>query len=255
MATLNLQGDNTKTFAYIIQHMSLFSDYLKLQVSNDAFTIRCFNESRTSIADVKLSMNTWFTNCVCEQDVDMFVSSSILYKMLNVLDPTKEVELQIMDTGMVIQGYNTNSKITYNLNALVLEIEDIDVPDQLDFMVDVTLPIKTFCNTIDNMMIVGEECVVKCSEDMMSCTSNGDNGSININILVDELEEYAIEEGLSIAQCYQLKLLHIIASFHKLGDNIYLKMSSDKPLLLLYNLDTSGTSFVRFLVAPKIMDD
>lgn len=235
--------------------MSLFSDYLKISLTKDALLIRCLNDCQTSIADVKLSYETMFKSYTTDNVVDLFVSSSLLYKMLNVLDHNKDVELTVSDTNITIIGYGTNTKITYNLNGLHLDIQDITIPNDINYMVDITLPTKTLCDTIDNMMIIGDDCMITCTEDQMKCQSTGDNGTIDISILVDELEEYAIEEGGIIRQSYHLKLLHIISCFQKLSDSIYLKMSNDKPLYLLYKLDTNETSYIRFLVAPKIMDD
>ena len=235
--------------------MSLFSDYLKMSFTKDALMIRCLNECQTSIADVKLSYETMFKSYNTDNVVELFVSSSLLYKMLNVLDYNKDVELMVTDTNISIIGYGINTKITYKLNALNLDIQDITIPDDINYMVDITLPTKTLCDTIDNMMIIGEDCMITCREEQMECQSTGDNGTIDISILVDQLEEYAIEEGGIIRQSYHLKLLHIISCFQKLSDSIYIKMSNDKPLYMLYKLDKNETSFIRFLVAPKIMDD
>ena len=53
-----------------------------------------------------------FKSYTTDNVVDLFVSSSLLYKMLNVLDHNKDVELTVSDTNITIIGYGTNTKIT-----------------------------------------------------------------------------------------------------------------------------------------------
>jgi hypothetical protein len=71
---------------------------------------------------------------------------------------------------------------------------------------------------------------------------------------IDELQEFAIEEGENIKISFSLKYLHDICLYHKISKHMDVKISAHFPMTIVYRLpetDTDTGATVTFYLAPK----
>ena len=69
---------------------------------------------------------------------------------------------------------------------------------------------------------------------------------------IDDLTSFAINEGEELNMSFSLNYLHNICSFNKLSKEMEIKLCSNYPLCIIYDLNNDG--FMKFYLAPKIDD-
>ena len=75
----------TKLFSSLIQQLSGFTATIRISVYPEVCVIDAINESRTSLTKLNLSKE-WFDTYVSLTTLTLIVNTTILYKILNVLD-------------------------------------------------------------------------------------------------------------------------------------------------------------------------
>ena len=119
--------------------------------------------------------------------------------------------------------------------------------------IDLTIEAKTFCDLIHQLLIFDEILTLTFSEDKIDMKSSGNEGSMQVEMKIDDIKEYAIAEGTTIVQSYSLKYIHLMCQFNKLAPEMNMGFSKDKPMTMKYDL--LEESYVRIHLAPKMVDD
>lgn len=241
----------SKLFSLLIQHLAVYAEYIRITVTLEECLVVAVNESQTSLCNMKL-VPEWFSEYTVTSSMTLTIRTSILYKIMHVLDDTQPVALQFHTNELVIKGKSLQSDVVYTIPSLHIDIPDIDVPEDIEYAADITMPSKTWCSVLEHLMIVGEDCSFTVEEDSMQFRACGDYGSTHIDVTIEEMNSYVVEENIKLELHFHLKLLHIVSLFHKMSDVIEIHVSSDMPLVLQYTMKTN--SYIRFMIAPKIVD-
>ena len=81
-----------------------------------------------------------------------------------------------------------------------------------------------------------------------------DTGKMFVNIPIDDLNAFAIEEGEVLDMSFSLTHLKNICLYSKISKEIEVNMKSEYPIKLIYTLDHEDAK-AKFYLAPKINDD
>ena len=76
---------------------------------------------------------------------------------------------------------------------------------------------------------------------------------MRVNIKIDDLTAFSILEGDELKLSFSLMYLHNICMFNKLAKDIELKMSTNFPMCIQYDLGEGAR--IKYFLAPKIQDD
>ena len=76
---------------------------------------------------------------------------------------------------------------------------------------------------------------------------------MSVEINIDDLNSFAINDGENLHLSFTLSYLHNICMYNKLSKEIEIKMTRDYPMKITYNLVDDATMI--FYLAPKINDD
>jgi DNA polymerase III sliding clamp (beta) subunit (PCNA family) len=95
---------------------------------------------------------------------------------------------------------------------------------------------------------------IECSEEkiVMSSKSN-DQGKMFVEIDIDDVSGFAIDEGCELNLSFALTYLHNMCLYNKLAEDIELRFSQNYPMKVVYHLGTNAS--MSFYLAPKIDDD
>ena len=108
---------------------------------------------------------------------------------------------------------------------------------------------------MNQLKMFGENMDVDCSEDrIVLYSSSQDCGKMSVEIKIDDLNSFSIDEGERLAMSFSLLYLYNISQFHKISKEVELKFKRDYPVQLVYNLGAENAT-LRFFLAPKIKDD
>ena len=241
-----------KIFESMIQHLSGFTSNIRITIYPDMCVMDAVNESQTSLTKINLTKG-WFTEYNVETEITVIVTTHILYKIIRVLDDNFPIKITLSTNDLVVEGKSVQSDVTYTIPSLTIDIPEIDVPDNIEYAVDISMNSKTLCSILDHLLIIGEDCSIDINEDSMLFKTDGDFGSTKIDLTIDELNSYVVEENIDLHISFHLKLLHIVSLFHKSSEVVDIHIDKNTPLMIQYNMDNN--SFIKFMIAPKINED
>jgi hypothetical protein len=70
---------------------------------------------------------------------------------------------------------------------------------------------------------------------------------------IDDLEEYAINEGQTVDNGFALRYLSNVCLYQKISKSLFIGVSGDFPMKLQFQMDENAQ--LVFYLAPKINDD
>ena len=252
------EGRKCDIFVAIFHYLKTFSDHINIEFDDGFMFITGMDSSHVSIYDLKLNKN-WFDTYELEPEDSKLigVNVNILYKILNTKQEKQHLQLSFAEYSSNLDIYFiSEDKSDFN-NQFVMPLIDIDIasvniPDK-EHEVEITISTSKFCLIIEQLSIFTDSFVIECKETGVKCIANGIEGKLNIDMDLESMSEYAIEEDLELKAGFATKLVQKVCNFKTLSNNINLGVTRDYPLEIKYNIDED--SYMRFMVAPKIDDD
>ena len=254
--------DTTKCdlFVSIFQHMKQFTDFTSIMFQEERMYIQCMDAACVVVFEIILPASWFDSYKLTEGNVNLGVNTTILYKVLNARDKTQTIEIKSEDYKLNVQFSNTDTETNKNIFNKLFEIPLLDVQSELmeipeiEHQAEFTMPSITFASLINQLKNFGDTMRVICSEDSISLESFSiDLGKMSVNVSIDDLEEFAIEEGKQMELGFSLKYLHDICLYQKICKNISIGISDNSPLKASYMLDNDAS--LSFYLAPKVDDD
>jgi len=99
------------------------------------------------------------------------------------------------------------------------------------------------------MNTFGDDINIKCSDEGINLITTGVMGEMLVNIPIDDLSEYSINEGDDIDLNYSLVYIHKMCITNKLSSEIQFSISKEFPMKIKYDL--GDNSIIEFYIAPK----
>ena len=104
------------------------------------------------------------------------------------------------------------------------------------------------------MKMFGETLNDSCSEEKVEMNAEStDNGKMYVNIPIDDLNSFTIEEDETINMSFSLLYLKNICLYGKISKEVEVNLKRDYPIKLVYNLDHEDAKAMFYLA--KIADD
>ena len=244
--------------ANIFCHLKPFTDNVVIYFKESGLYIQCMDNSHCALFECSLD-KSWFTSYSYSPDEDMpsvCVTIGMLYKVLNARedDQTLEIELSKENEDKIYITFNGGKMCKYfELPLINVDSELLNTNEMRETDIDLTIEAKTFCDLIHQLLIFDEILTLTFSEDKIDMKSSGNEGSMQVEMKIDDIKEYAIAEGTTIVQSYSLKYIHLMCQFNKLAAEMNMGFSKDKPMTLKYDL--LEDSYVMIHLAPKMTDD
>lgn len=249
-----------ETFSSIFQNIKTFTDSTNIMFEKDGIFVQTMDTSRISILEIRIP-NTWFDSYIhtATSDISIGVNTSILYKILNTRDKSQRVKI-VYDEGandtlsvyFESDGKNVFDK-SFEVPLMDLESEIMAIPD-IEYQAEFSLPSSHFQNLVSQLKMFGDTMEIQCSEEKIALVSHSqDSGKMSVEIEIDDLTSFAIDEGEDLNLSFSLNYLYNICLYNKLTKEIDIKLCNNYPLNILYNLGDGAE--IKFFLAPKISDD
>jgi proliferating cell nuclear antigen PCNA len=244
--------------ATIICHLKPFTDNVAIYFKPTGLYIQCMDDSHCALFECTLD-KTWFSSYEFDAKTDMptiSVNIGMLYKVLNTkeddqileicLDTDNEDKISISFQGGKVSKY-------FQLPLINVDNDLLNTSTIKETEIDLTIESKTFCDLINQLLIFDETLTLTFSEDKIDMKSSGNDGSMNVEMKIDDIKEYAIAEDTTLVQSYSLKYIHLMCQFNKLAGEMTMGFSKDKPMTMKYDL--LDESQVLIHLAPKMKED
>lgn len=249
-------------FSSIFQHIRLFTEHINISFSKDKMYLQSMDSSRVSIFELSLPAD-WFDiyNFTQDGSFTIGVNSIILFKILNTRDKSQETHIiydNNADNDKLFIHFMCENKTIYDkqfeLPLIDIDVEIMEIPTS-ECNAELSINSTNFANIISQLKIFGDTIDIECSEEKIELHSiSQESGKMMVNIDIDELTSYSINEGETIHLSFSLAILQNICLYHKLSKEMIIYLTDQFPLKLVYNLgDESST--MTFYLAPKINDN
>jgi proliferating cell nuclear antigen len=246
-------------FANIFQNIKLFTDHISIICRSTGIYLQTMDTSRVSIIELALP-SSWFDSYIHTHQTDIVIgiSSSILYKILNAREKMQHIQIVYSNDAndMLEIHFSSDEKNSFDkhfeIPLIDLEMEYMEIP-QIEYVAEFIVPSIIFSSLIQQLKMFGDSMDINCSEEKIILFSNSpDSGKMSVEIKIDDLTSFAINEGEELNMSFSINYLYNICSFNKLSKEMEIKLCNQYPLSIVYDLGNEGC--MKFFLAPKIED-
>jgi proliferating cell nuclear antigen len=260
-------------FAMLFQHIKVFTDHINISFLDDRMYVQCMDNSRVSIMEIVLP-SSWFQLYEYTASTTIGISSSMLYKVLNSREKTQGVELEYLDNQTDtlrihlrnptdVPATKTDFEKHFEIPLIELDEDTMDIPG-IEYQAEIAISSYHYATIINQLKMFGDTMELQCSEEKILLVSHSpENGKMFVEIKIDDLSSFIIDEGSQLQLSFSLTYLHNICLYNKIAKEVELQFSKDFPMKLTYFLDSGSVDptseeirpKLSFYLAPKINDD
>jgi proliferating cell nuclear antigen PCNA len=260
---MNISIKNTaksEVFSQIFQHIKLFTEHIIIMFDKDKIYFQSMDSARISIFELYIP-STWFDvyNHDKEGTVPIGVNATLLYKILSTREKSQETQIifDSNDEDKLFIHFVSEDKAVFDkrfeIPLVELDSEMMTIPE-MESNAEFSISSTNFANIIHQLKLFGDTMDIECTEEKIELKSLSEgSGKMAVDILIDELSEYSIDEGENIHLSFSLNMLHNICQYHKISKEVHISLIRDSPMKIVYSLGDENTKLI-FYLAPKIGD-
>jgi len=244
-------------FTGIFQNIRLFTDHISLIFSATGLYLQAMDSSRVSIVEVQLPSN-WFDAFNCATDLVIGLNSAILFKILNAREKGQNIHMVYESDDTLSIHFTGEDKTIFDKHfqcpLVDIESETMKIPET-EYAAEFTLPSNSYATLIQQLKLFGDTLDMDCGEEKIMMTAkSAESGSMAVEIPIDDLHSFSINEGETLHMGFSLPQLHNISQFKIAAKEMTIKLSDNYPLAIVFPI-TEEHAFVKVYLAPKISDD
>jgi hypothetical protein len=250
-------------FTTIFQHMKSMTECINIIFEKDRLYFQSMDTSRVSIIELSIP-STWF-DVYKHSDPDsdeagskmIGVRVSNLHKILAARDKLQIIQISFSDESADTLYLNFTGETSafdkrFEIPLIEIEMDLLTIP-AMEYQAEMFIPASYFASIIGQLKMFGDSMEIECSEEKIILNSTSqESGKMIVEIKIDDITSFAINEGDVINTSFALQYLHHICLYHKIAKDMELKLNADSPLRVEYDLG-DGAKLIFFL-APKIVD-
>lgn len=144
----------------------------------------------------------------------------------------------------------------FELPLIDIEEDGMQIPD-IEYTAELAMLSAQFAGIVTQLKMFGDTMEVKCSEERIALASTSqDQGKMFVEIGINDLSEFAIDEGADLSLSFSLTYLKHICAYSKISNSVSIKFSDSYPMRVAYDLGSAddGDASLVFHLAPKIED-
>jgi proliferating cell nuclear antigen PCNA len=255
----------SEIFALIFQHLKVFTDHVIIMFEKERLYFQSMDSCRISVFELSIPAD-WFDTYdhTSSGTVPIGLSSTLLFKILNTRDKIQQTEITFDTDNSDFLNINFTSEDKsvfdkrFELPLMDIDNEIMTIPE-MESNAEFAIASASFANIISQLKLFGDTIDVQCTEEKIELKSLSDGaGKMAVDIQIEELSEYSIDEGETINLSFTLNTLGNICLYHKIAKEVKIKLIKDYPMQISYNFGTDPASEdtrLIFYLAPKIKDD
>ena len=256
------------TFAAVFQHIRLFCDHVNLVFDQERLYMQCMDNAHIAIVELDLPAE-WFDRYeLTSGSVTFGIHAGFLYRILAAREKDQQLHLVYSEADNdVLRVHFTSSESAKNASfdkhfeipLMSIDSETLSIPE-IEYAAEMSISSSHFAGIVNQLKMFGDTMEIQCSEDKIMLASNSqDQGKMYVEINIDDVSAFAIDEGSQLNLSFSLTYLHHICMYNKLAKEVELKFSESYPMQIVYvlastNPESSSIARLLFYLAPKIAD-
>lgn len=246
-------------FSFLFQNIKTFTEHLSVSFNKNKLYFQSTDSANITIFELNI-INEWFDEFDVKKDISIGINTSILAKILSTREKGHSIKVEYTDNepdNLSIYFDSNNKEILkreFEIPLVDIDTELMQIPVQ-DTNADIQLSSVNFSNVISQLKMFGDYATIKCNEEIIEFTSHSvETGKMKVNININDLNEYSITENMELNMSYTLNYLNNISTFSKLTKNVFIHITENFPIKIIYYLDdTEDTNkSLCFYLAPMV---
>ena len=254
--------DNNKTviFSNILKQLKSFTNDVCIHFKKDKFYIQFLDMNHVCLCELVLTKD-WFNSYIVKEDDILGLNTTILQKIIKCKEEKDSIELEYSedDDTMKLSFHNYDAKNiiskSFDVPLVELDTELLNIPDDTESEADIKIQSSIFFHLINELALFSNNLDMQISETKIVMNANGDSGKYSVNVDIEKIEEFSIDEGANIETSYSIKYFTLISNFAKISEYVNLSISENAPIIISFNLDNCGVKDSNSVVEELIEED
>jgi len=241
------------------------------------------DSARVSIFEIMLPA-AWFdkyeqTNAA---NTTIGINTIILFKILNTRDKMQEITIDYSEdnTDKLFIHFTSENKAEFGQGSknpttnvigdrrspeafdkhfevalMDIESEIMQIPET-EYQAEFSIGSTVFANIINQLKLFGDSLDIKCNEEKIElCSNSMEQGKMSVEIQMDDLTSFVIDEGGELQLSFSLTFMHNICLYNKISKEVEVKIGADYPMKIVYQLPGHDDAKMVFFLAPKISEN
>jgi proliferating cell nuclear antigen PCNA len=215
--------------------------------------------------DVRLGFNATYLHRILfsrdkDQQIHLVHSLDDADRLLIHLTKPDDQTVSVNSTGKTKEKEKEKKQINnfdkhFELPLIDIEEDSMQIPD-IEYAAELAMQSVQFADIITQLKMFGDTMEVQCSEERIALASTSqDQGKMYVEIGINDLSEFAIDEGADLALSFSLTYLKHFCNYNKIAELISIKFGDSYPMRISYSLGETEDAYLVFHLAPKINDD
>ena len=255
-------------FGCILRHLKNISSNIEMLINERRLYVQGMDSSHASLFELHLQSH-WFSEYKVEKNYNLGINCALVFKIINCLEDTQTITLEYDDGDHLYITLNPRDGERsiikkFQLPLVMMENELLTVTDT-EYSVDLRMISSEFSTLIDQLIIFGNDLVIKCTEESIELTGQGEMGKMNAIIKEENILIYAIEEDCKLTLSFSMRFIQQFAMFSKVNMAVNIHLCDDSPMKIQFDMDDvldvddedddyTAQNYIRFYLAPKIED-
>jgi proliferating cell nuclear antigen len=228
--------------------------------NDSGIALQAMDNSHVALVSMLLKAES-FEPYRCDRNIALGVNLVSLTKVLRALQNDDLVTLKAEDApdslNITFESSTADRISEYDLKLMDIDQEHLGIPDT-EYAATVTMPSSEFKRICTDLQAMSESVTIEATKDGIKFSCNGDigNGAVTLRNYQNVEKEHLnvdIELTEPVSLTFSLKYLVNFCKAQPLSDRVKICLSNEVPLLVEYLV--TGTSYLRFYLAPKIGDE
>lgn len=255
-------SQKAEVFTAMFQHIKGFTEHVNVQFEENRMYLQSMDAARVSVFEFILP-SAWFDQYEHSNgsSIPLGINSTLFFKILNMREKNQIIQLIFdpEDNDKLFIHFTSEDKTVFDkhfeLPLMDLDYELMAIPD-MECDAELTIPAVTFAGLVGQLRLFGDCIDIECSEEKIELKSFAEGmGKMSVNIDIEDLDSYAINEGEEMKLSFSLTMLNNICAYHKVSRNMEIQLMKNYPMKIIYSLDpTLVDAKMTFYLAPKIND-
>lgn len=287
-------SDRADKFAAVFQHVKLFTDHIAILCSKTHMKMQCMDNAHVVILEMSLPAAWFDVYALTNHaDVRIGFNATYLHRILSSRDKDQQIQLvyssedadllmihltklEEIDSSMKTQIKDENINLSkesfpdrtlcrkskptnsfdkhYELPLIDIEEEGMQIP-VIEYTAELAMYSAQFADIITQLKMFGDTMEVQCSEERIALASTSqDQGKMFVEIGINDLLEFSIDEGADLALSFSLTYLKYFCAYSRISEFVYIKFGESYPMRIGYSLGETEDASLVFHLVPKIDD-
>jgi proliferating cell nuclear antigen PCNA len=251
----------SEEFAVIINLFEKLTDSVNLMFNREKLTIQSMDNSHVMFFEISLT-HDWFEKYSCEQSMVLGVHTKRINAILTPRKKNQGMQWESApDEGAVNITYHAvdnSNKMEFQMGLVDLDQDTNTIPPYIEIAA-IVIKSSIFHEIISDMLKWGGSSLkIECCEESIQCTTfHSELGDkMTVEMKIDDLEEFSINESESLTVQYQLKFLSLAAnSLQKLQPTLQLFLHNEMPLKIHCQLGTNPLNFCTLYITGLVAEE